>query len=160
MKFLKTVLFFAFISFFVLSCSKSTTPTNVNPSNVTLEITFTLNGGTYTNQTFTYDAGGIGVYLSNQNATGLTFSGKTQGQGATITFTGNATGTYSFSSKNAMVIMMADNSQIAVTSGSLIVSSYGAIGEYITGTFSGSGINSTAQAIQITNGSFTAKRAS
>jgi hypothetical protein len=161
MKYQKSMLciVIAIASVILLSCSSNSTSNN--PVTASYEFKCTLNGGGFTNQVISYSKAGLGVFLPSQNATGLNFSGSSTGEAATITFTGNSTGNFTFGTSGiAMIITFADNSQIAITTGTLAVTAYGSIGGDIKGTFSGTGISSTAQTVQITNGTFTAKRAS
>jgi hypothetical protein len=146
----------------ILSCSKSSSPTD-NTGAETLKITFTLNGGSFTGNTYTFDAGGVGIYLESSKTTGLTFSSSNIQDGATITFPGQVAGTFPFGSTATKAVMLINLNSIsnivAVDSGTLVVTSFAStIGGNIVGTFSGTGKDMKNQTIQVTNGSFTAKR--
>ena len=141
------------------ACSKKNTITD--PIDTTLyEVTFTLNGGGYTNQTFTFNSSGGAIYSSQYNVTNISFTGENN-QSLQIMMKGNSTGTYSFGSTDySCSITTKDKPLFILTSGTLKITEFGSLLGNVKGTFSGSGVNTSAATITVTNGSFSCKRLS
>ena len=145
------------IAFVLTSCSKDSS----NPITplISSKFTCTLNGGGYSNQTITLTNTGGAAYTSDENATGIFFSSSTNDKGGLV-IKGKSTGTFTIDESNYEVtISMNGKTPLILTSGTIVVSAYGAVGGEVKGTFSGTSINpSTLETVQVTNGSFSAKR--
>ena len=159
---MKTIKGLMFVSLIIIgvalsSCSKdSSNP--VTPS-VNQKFTCTLNGGGYNNQTITLTNSAVAIYSSDDDKTGIVFSNTTNDVGG-IVIKGKSTGTFSIDEGDYEVtINMNGKTALVLTSGTIVVTGYGSVGGEVKGTFSGSAIDaSTQQTVQVTNGSFSAKR--
>jgi hypothetical protein len=161
MKFLKVLFSISLLTFsiFIFSCS-SDSSTNQTPTNTT-KFTCTLNGGGFNNITITYGTAAGAIYVPVDDETGISFTGATQSEVGTVSFQGNKTGTFTITedNNNNIALLFAGNTGLTLTSGTITVTTYGNIGGDIIGTFSGSGTySSNDQTVQVTNGSFSAKR--
>ncbi len=162
MKFSKVLLaltLFAYFAFLV-SCSKDSSVTD--PTDYTnSKFTYTLDGGGFSNQKFSFANFGGTVYSAEEDQTVATF-GTMGNDGGIIGFKGKSTGTFQVnenSETNALVLYSGSSQVITLTSGTITVTSYGSVGGEVKGTFSGTGVNSiNGQLVQITNGTFAAKR--
>jgi len=152
-----TLFFSATVMF---SCSKDSSD---SPATAANEVSFVVNGGGYSNQTIKLNANGSAVYDDVLDATGCSFADAASNS-AMVAFNGHATGTFAVNDDNGLVVNMDNNTTlIGLTSGTITVTQYGAVGSDIKGTFSGTGIViknlSDPDTIQITNGNFKARRA-
>jgi len=82
-----------------------------------------------------------------------------------IAFTGHTAGTYPVSNDDGLACFLNNNTTImGMTEGSIVVTSYGTVGNVVSGTFSGTGVVSTnfgvPDTITFTNGKFRAARIS
>jgi hypothetical protein len=153
------LLFIAFCSVIALSsCSKDSDDDGGNDPTptVTNELSFVVNGGAYTNQTFTFKATASAIYDLALDATG---------NSALLSFTGHTSGTYTISDDDGLGVFLNNNTTImALTGGTIVVNTYGTVGNVISGTFSGTGVVSTnfgvPDTITLANGKFRATRVS
>lgn len=158
------LLFVLATGFMFSSCSKDDdddsgndpTPTSTN------ELSFVVNGGAYNNQTFTFKATANAIYDPAMDATGCSFS-DAAGNTAMVAFTGHATGTYTVSDDDGLAAFLNNNTTImGLTSGTIVVTAYGTVGNVVSGTFSGTGVVSTnfgaPDTITFSNGKFKAAR--
>lgn len=159
MRAVKGLMFIALImiGFGLSSCSKDSS--NPVAPLINSKFTCTLNGGGYTNQTITLTNTGGAIYASDENETGIVFSSTTNDVGG-IVIKGKSTGTFPIDEGDYEVtIAMNGKTALVLTSGTIVVTGYGSVGGEVKGTFSGSAIDaSTLQTVQVTNGSFSAKR--
>ena len=151
------------ISVFTISCSKKSTDDPIsNPA--TTELSFVANASTYNNQSFKFARVGMALYDVEMLATGCNFSDEVNNS-ALLGFEGNTTGSFAVNdTDNSLVINYDDNTSIlALTQGTITVTKYGNVGDWITGTFTGSGVVShdfnEPVAITIKEGKFSVKRA-
>jgi len=154
--------------------------------------TFTLNGGGYSNQAFTITSNGItalgfdvdaySVYKASTNVTAIAITNDNTGgnlQQIIIALPGNQTGTFNWtnstSANNAIAFLLEFTSSSVTTffyssldnggniNGSVSLTSYGAVGNKINGTFSGKLYKVTAAGIDssvtVSNGTFSVVRA-
>jgi hypothetical protein len=145
------------IGFVLISCSKdSSNP--VTPL-ISSKFTCTLNGGGYTNQTISLTSTGGAVYNSDEDLTAIVFSSPANDIGGLV-IKGKTTGTFTIDESDYEVsINMTGNFPLVLTSGTIVVTGFGSVGGEVKGTFSGTSINpSTLVTVQVTNGSFSAKR--
>lgn len=161
------ILFFLAVSFILIpfsGCSDDDAVVTPTPTNNT-EVTFTVNGGAYSNKSFTIQGNSAAVYDPNEKLTGITFAGKegTKNISCTIGWGGTSTGTRSWGTNNphdsASVEFMDDTYIYSSEQGTLTITEFGAVGGYVKGTFSGSfSLFLSGQTVTVTNGKFTAKR--
>lgn len=131
---------------------------------------FTVNGGGYNNRTFSFSVAS-GGFNPDENLTviGAILSSSTDSVYLAITFPGNQTGTFTWSDSAGICFWYYGADTVHKyfcfydSSGSTTVSSYGVVGGYISGTFSGKLIGgtipyTTLDTVTISNGSFSAKR--
>ncbi len=148
-------------------CNKSDTSTNPATTVMNGTATFTLNGAGFTNQTFTV-TGFLGGYSTSDNKTGLAGSSATTGDSTMleIVFPGNTTGTFPFTDSSGVVITRGTGTSTrgfvnGLGGGQIVITSYGAVGGAIVGTFSGKLYEVTKQpmdSVTVSNGSFNATR--
>jgi hypothetical protein len=145
------------IGFVLSSCSKDSS--NPIAPLINSKFTCTLNGGGYSNQTITLTNTGGAIYASDENETGIVFSSATNDVGGLV-IKGKSTGTFTVDESNYQVtIAMNGKTPLAMTSGTIVVTGFGSVGGEVKGTFSGTSLNpSTLESVQVTNGSFSAKR--
>lgn len=157
------------ILFLVSGCSKNDSTTNPTKPGTTTggSASFTLNGAGFTNQSFSI-TGMLGGYSVSDNMSGVTGSSATTGDSTmlTVVFPGSTTGTFSFSDTVGVVISRGTGATQrgfvnALGGGSVVVTGYGAVGGYITGTFSGKlyeVTSTTLDSVTVSNGTFSALR--
>jgi hypothetical protein len=150
-------------------CSKKDSATNPTGPGTTMSGTasFTLNGAGFTNQSFSI-TGMLGGFSVSDNMSGVTGSSATTGDSTmlTVVFPGSTTGTFLFSDTAAVVITRGTGStQRAFVNtmggGQIVVSTYGAVGGSIAGTFSGKLYevsNTRLDSVTVSNGTFNALR--
>ncbi len=164
MRITKTFFILTLIIFgvFFISCSDDSSSTN--PTNNTSGYSFscTLNGGGFSNQTLKYTVVAGSIYSLEDDATAVTFSNATS-DGGVVVFRGKSTGTFTINENeddtNGVIITIGGTQVIGLTSGTIKVTTYGNVGGDVKGTFSGTAINaSNGENVQVTNGSFSAKR--
>ena len=165
------VLFVALIVVFNSSgCNKTDSTTNPGGNNNALQgsVSFTLNGAGFTNQSFSI-SGFLGGYSTSDKMTGLAGSSATTGDSTMLelVFPGTSTGTFSFFADSTGVAISrgTGSSTRAFVSGQgggqIVVTSYGAVGGSIVGTFSGKLYevkNTGLDSVTVSNGSFNAMR--
>lgn len=158
----KTFLFLMILGLVISSCSSDS---NTNPTDTggAYKFTCVVNGAGYSNQTLSMETIAMSVYDLGANETVCSFSNVTN-DAVLVGFQGKSTGTFTIDdSKNTVVVTLSNNTIImALASGTIKVTTYGNVGGDIIGTFTGSGFvsksNGNPEAIQITNGTFKAKR--
>lgn len=161
MKLVKKILLVMLVCLPILlvSCSKDSSTNPTDPA--TYSFSCVVNGGGYTNQTFTFSTTAAAVTNPVDNITGCTFT-DASGNNAVVTFNGTATGTYSINDSETIVGMtFGNNLFIGLTSGSIKVTTFGNVGGDIIGTFTGSGTvvnNGEEKNVEISKGTFKAKR--
>ena len=155
----------AAISIMLLGSCSSDSSTNPPANTTDYGFTCTLNGGGYTNQAIKITPGSGSVYSVADDQTAVTCTNAATEVGV-VSFKGNKTGTYKIEAgddKNLVMMTIGavgTGVYIEIISGTINVTSYGAVGGDVIGTFSGQGeIASNGNAVQITNGTFKAKRA-
>ncbi len=158
------LLFVMATGFMFSSCSKDDDDDSGdnNPPTATNELSFVVNGGPYSNQTFTFKQTANAIYDPAMNATGCSFE-DAAGNAAMVAFNGNTTGTYTVTDDNGLAAFLNNNTTImGLTSGSIVVTTYGTVGNVVAGTFSGMGVVSTnfgaPDTITFSNGKFRAAR--
>lgn len=152
--------FLAAISIMLISSCSSDSSTNPLVNSTDYGFTCTLNGGGYTNQAVKITTGTGSIYSSDDNQTAVTCTNVNTDVGI-VSFEGNKTGTFQITNGevNLVMITLAQSTYIAMTSGTINVTSYGNVGGDVVGTFSGQAAVVGGQIIQVTNGTFKAKRA-
>jgi hypothetical protein len=150
-------------------CSKKDSTTNpVTPVTTTGgSASFTLNGAGFTSQSFSI-TGFLGGYSVSDRVSGVTGSSATTGDSTmlTIVFPGSSTGTFPFGDTAGVVISRGTGSSqrgfvSGLGGGQIVVTTYGAVGGSITGTFSGKLYEVTnlgVDSVTVSNGSFNALR--
>jgi hypothetical protein len=158
MKSFKPLLVLLFVTIVAILSSCGDDSTSPTPEAVTYEFKCTLNGGGYNNLAINYNSGAGSVYSPTEDETGISFGGVNDM--GVIAFKGKSTGTFSISETNQLYITVGGVANtISMETGTITVSSYGAVNSSVKGTFSGTGIKaSTGQTVTISNGSFTARR--
>lgn len=139
-------------------------------SNPGSDNSITINGGGYSNLTFNL-SNAVGAYVSADTTTSLIMSGSASGDSVYVAFSfaGNSTGTYTwqnYSSGSTILVvriggLSATNPVLLVSddnSGSTIVTSYGAVGSAISGTYSGKLYNLVTQQEITVTGKFSGLR--
>jgi len=143
------------------SCS-SDSSTNPPANTTDYGFTCTLNGGGYTNQAIKITPGSGSVYSVDDNQTAITCTNAATQVGV-VSFKGNKTGTFQVTADdddNLVMMTLGVGVYIEIISGTINVTSYGAVGGDVIGTFTGQGeIANGGQTVQVTNGTFKAKRA-
>jgi len=150
------------------SCKKDdSNPTDINGGGNTTS-TITLNGDGFSNKQVTISAGTSGYSTANQ-VTGGTLSCSDNIQ-VTFIVPGNQTGTFNFSVEETSSDILTGLLLVSGTgtnakqygvmsgSGSITISSYGAVGSAIKGSFTGKIYNVLTQAEVTISGSFSAIR--
>lgn len=161
MKYIKNIslLIMVLVPLLFTACSKDSSTNPTDPS--TYSFSCVVNGGGYSNQTFTFNKTGVAVSNPQEGLIGCTFT-DANGNSAIVTFQGTTTGTYTVNNtKNLVTISLSGNIFLGLTSGSIKVTTLGNIGGDVIGTFSGSGTvinNGVPQNIEISKGTFKAKR--
>jgi len=157
----KLVLTLLSLIIFALGCKEetSTAPEEPNPSGT---MTFTLNGGGFSNRTITLSAA-VARYDVGEGETGVAAAGisGTDSVNCGLVFPGNQTGTFSWVSGDFGLVFALSNPQRVYfpVSGSTTVSSYGAVGSNVRGTFSGTVTRlGTNETVTVSNGQFSATR--
>lgn len=171
MRFVVLVCFTALL--FFNSCSKDETPANTNTdgnnnnNNSNLLVSAVLNGGGYTNQTYTIEKGSTppaSYYELSTNTTSIVIvSGD---RTVSVVFPGKSVGTYNFSSTAssapAYVTLGFTNTHVLAAkpgSGTITVTAYGNVNSEVKGTFSGTFYDSSnGNEVTVSNGTFTATR--
>lgn len=151
------------ISIMLLASCSSDSSTN-SPTNNTSEYGFTctLNGGGYTNQAVKIATVTGSVYVLDDDQTAVTCTNDANEVGI-VSFKGNKAGTFQITesdeNNNLVVITLRQSVYITLVSGTINVTSYGSVGGDVVGTFSGQGMTTVGeQPVQVTNGTFRAKR--
>jgi hypothetical protein len=135
-------------------------PVDPGPGGTTASGNFTLNGGGYDNQTINITAGGA-EYDPAENRTGVALYGVAGNDTTTVVliFPGNQTGTFNFDIDSSFAAFYTNLANYYISSeGSTTITTYGSVGNNISGTFSHtvSNVNLTDN-IEI-NGTFSARR--
>ncbi len=145
------------VGFVLTSCTKDSS--NPLTSVISSKFTCTLNGGGYSNQTISFTSTGGAIYNADENVTDLVFSSPANDVGGLV-IKGKSTGTFAIDESDYEVsINMSGKMPLVLTSGTIVVTGYGSVGGEVKGTFSGTSLNpSTLESVQVTNGSFSAKR--
>jgi hypothetical protein len=149
-------------------CNKkdsATNPTGPNTTGGTASLT--LNGAGFSNQTFNF-VGVMGGFSASDNMSAIFGSSVIAGDTTwlTIVFPGASTGTFQFSDTVGVVIMHGTSSSSGLFvngpgGGQIAVTSYGAVGGSIAGSFSGRLYEFSLAALDsvtVSNGSFNALR--
>lgn len=148
-------------SVIAVSCSSSDSPSDPNTSSGET-FTFTKSGGLTGNSN--YSSYTLASFSTENDATYILGSDAVITTGPTanmvvITVPGKTTGTYTLGDSECTLTMFANSVPYIATSGTVVVSSFGAVGSQIKGTFSGTLISATGGAgVTITNGVFDVKR--
>lgn len=148
----------------LLSCSKDST-TNPTDNNTGYQFSCVINGGTFSNKTYSFDVDGGSIYVPGSDETACSFTDP-QGNSAQVIFKGNKTGTFNANEEeNAVMIHLISTTELFyLKQGENIkVTTYGSVGGNVEGTFSGKAIYvnaSTGAQFEVTfsNGKFKAKR--
>ncbi|MDI6767779.1 MAG: hypothetical protein QME52_13240 [Bacteroidota bacterium] len=165
------VMFVLFTILIFGACKEeSSSPGPDNGTNVGLATaSLIINGSGYINRTFSFSVA-TGVHSPVENETGIAagLSSGTDSVALVIVFPGNQTGTFGWSDTTVVGLFVYGTGGIQKTftsydgSGSTTVSSFGAVGGFISGTFSGKLIGgtppNTTDTVTVSNGSFSAKR--
>lgn len=149
---------------FLTSCGddNSTTP----DGNTGYKFTCVVNGGGYTNETFTYDKTYAAIYVPQVDVTGCSFTDGTNNTGV-VNFKGSSKGSFTINTSGVdntntvLINLVGSNIMFQITNGTIKVTSYGNVNSDVAGTFSGTGKvfkNGQEFDIEITNGYFKAKR--
>lgn len=146
---------------FVTGCKKEST-TAPEESGSTGTLTFTLNGGGFSNRVITLSTA-VARYDAGEDETAIAAGGisGTDSLTCSVVFRGNRTGTFSWSSPDYgfAVAFSSGNRVYFPTSGSTTVSAYGAVGSAVSGTFSGTVTHlGTTETVTVSNGQFSATR--
>lgn len=158
-------LFFGIFALAIVSflggCSDDTT-TNPDTSS-TAKMTCVINGSGYTNFNVALDKSGVAVYNTGESMTVCSF-GNAAGETGGVVFEKNKTGVIAVDKKSSILLTLDNNKNIiTLTDGNINVTSYGNVGGFIEGTFSGNGFvsksNGIPESITITKGTFKAARA-
>ncbi len=169
---LSTVTLFLFVSLFLIfeGCSKKNSNPVNSAANGSSQISFTLNGGTYNNQSFniTSNAASAASYVPPSNYTIGAISGN---QGSTsvsilMYIPGSGTGTFPWDTTSVttygIALTMGNSTYASLPgSGSTTVTEYGSVGSLIKGNFSGKLIEfsgSSIDTVEVSNGSFSMVR--
>lgn len=143
-----------------MSCSSSS-PSDPNTSSGET-FTFTKSGGLTGNSN--YSSYTLASFSTDENVTYLLGSDVAVTTGPTanmviVTVPGKTTGTYALGDSECTLTMFANSVPYIATSGTVVVSSFGAVGSQIKGTFSGTMVSATGGAgVTISNGVFDVKR--
>lgn len=165
------------VTFSLVSCSKDdddnatpVTPVNNNPNPVTPENSFTINGGPFTNAKFDYSTASLIRAWNYTSDSTILYFNKSNTDYVSLLLRGNNTGNYSFTGSNQLQMIFQHNgayytisSDIAGTTGSAAVTTYGAVGGRVKGTITFTGtltdaLTSTTYPVTL-NGKFDLLRA-
>lgn len=150
-----------FIGLMLSSCSDNSSNTNNpdNSGNLSGKISFTIDGGQYSNEHIEMNENGGALVEYNGKTTTITFGNQEKNQVVIVGINGTETGKYNIEEdNNSIMLTLSPTNILFMSSGSIVVTSYGAIGELITGTFSGEMKTLENDTYEIKDGSFTATR--
>jgi hypothetical protein len=161
----------ALIAVVVMACSdEDSTPTDPTPSDDDQTITLTLNGGSLSNKVLSFtDSTAVSVYNANDDMTTIRFNGKVESKAISvvIAFKGTAKSTRQLdgtSLTEGIIVQWGADVYAAMTQGKIVITKYDdSNGGEVEGTFDGTAIGTLTGApvtLTVSNGAFTAKRAS
>lgn len=148
------------LTLFWIGCGKDNGTGPVVDTNPTGTMTFTLNGGGFTNKAITLKTA-IARYDVEEQMTAIFAAGvlETDSIVCGLVFPGNRTGTFVWSTpENGFGIVLSQQNVYLPLSGTTTVSSYGPVGSTVSGSFSGKIIRmGTYDTVTVSNGQFSAR---